>query len=137
MEIVRFDKTEFAVINASHSGAYSLNEELGERASLLMEQGVLHTNPKSNWSNTGWKLTDYGKQYYDAFLEQVHANHGHIWMTHRETNPDLYEEGDEYGNSIDAFAYFVGYHNGMVCKKCGFGFCMHCKSEFEIEHCGK
>jgi hypothetical protein len=135
MEITRFDEIEFQIINCGKTGGYYLSEEHGERALLMMEQGILHPNPKSNWHVSGWKLTDYGKEYYDVFLAQVHANHGHVWMTNRDSNPDIYDDDDEYGNSVNIFAYSVGYHNGMQCKNCGFSFCEHCDSEMEIEPC--
>lgn len=137
MEFLRFDEPEFLTLNAANTGGYSLDQELGDRALLLMGEGIFHPNPKSNWWKSGWKLTEHGKTYYDAFLEQVRANHGHVWMTHRETHPDSYDENEAYGDTIDTFAYSVGHHNGMECKNCGFSFCYHCENEMEITHCSR
>ncbi len=137
MEIKRFDNLEFKVLDASNGGMYSLREDYAERALSLMAEGIIKDNPQQKWGDSGWKLTEQGRQYYRAFLEQMRAKHGHVWMLRKESNPESYEDGDEYGNGVDIFAYSVGYHNGMVCNKCGFSFCVHCDSEMELDACAK
>ena len=46
---------------------------------------------------------------------------GHTWRKN--------ERGE-----IDIMAYNVGFHNGPVCEKCGYGFCHHC-DEIPDEEC--
>ena len=68
-------------------------------------------------------------------------------------NKTVYPEHDWYKNddgSIDEFAYNNGYHNGPMCKRCDYSFCMHCepngynkqecieeKEEYLCPHCNK
>lgn len=133
MEIKRFDLVEFEVLSCAEMGYYP-DGERAERAIVLMDEGVFIQNPRDNWQKSGWKFTDEGKEYFNAFIAKVREKHGHKWTTRHDENPDLYEN-NENGNTIDRFAYSVGYHNGMRCKECGFTFCVHCDSEFEIEKC--
>lgn len=130
----RFDAVEFNVLRCASSGQYYRGDEEVERAKLLMQEEILKVNPEDNWWNTGWKLTYFGEIYWQYFLECVREKHGHVWMTHNDTEGD-WCKADEYANSIDLFAYEIGYHNGPRCKKCGFGFCYHCTNEFEIPEC--
>lgn len=137
IKIKRFDEIEFRAIQCGENGGYypyGLDE--ADRAILLMKEGIYENNPKSNWSNTGWKFTEFGKEYYDKFMEKVQKKHGHMWMTNLETNPEFWNS-DEYGNKIDIFAYESGFHNGPKCKNCGFEFCHHCLNEMEIPVCSK
>lgn len=122
--IRRFDKIEFDVLEASYTGMFynSPESDNAKRALLLMSEDIIKNNPFEKWSETGWKLTEKGHKYYLEFMELVREKHGHIWKT------------DDDGN-IDIFAYSAGYHNGMVCKNCGYSFCKHCNSEFDIPEC--
>ena len=45
----------------------------------------------------------------------------------KHINKHLWKK-DEFGE-IDEFAYSVDYHNGPVCKVCGYSFCIHCHPE--------
>jgi len=139
MKIKRFDSIELnTLICGERGGYYPDGTDEGERAKLLMIEGVFNKNPVKNWQKNGYAgFTEYGKKYYAAFMKRIAQKHGHVWETNRDTNPDLYDEDDEHGKKINAFAYSSGYHNGMVCKKCGFSFCRHCESEFEIPKCTK
>ena len=138
MKIKRFDNTEFRVLQCGKGGGYyPKGTDEGKRALLLMNEGVLQSNPPEKWSYNGYiGFTEYGNKYYDAFMLRVRKKHGHVWETKREASPEFYED-DERGNEIDTFAYSVGYHNGPRCKKCGFEFCHHCTTEFEVEVCEK
>ena len=130
----RFDEIEYdlAAILDSGMGHYN-DDEHAERAMLWMEEGLIKTNPRKNWIRSGWKTTELGKKHIAAILKETRARHGHVWMTHHELDPDY--ENDEYGKSIDWFALSSGYHNGPRCKKCGYEFCHHCLSEWEIPPC--
>ncbi len=132
-----FDQIEFDVLKCSKDGGYFRGHEHVARAIHLMSIGILENSPQDKWSYSGWKLTELGELYYEGFMKKVQEKHGHVWMTHKESNPDLYNDDSEYSNSVDIFAYEVGFHNGMKCKKCGYEFCMHCTSEFEVEKCTK
>jgi hypothetical protein len=136
MKITRFDELEYCVLNCSVNGMFSQEEDAKERALLLMNEGIFNENPISNWWRSGWKLSDTGKEYYKEFMDAVREKHGHIWMTYRDSEPELYKN-DDYGNTVDLFAYSEGNHNGYVCKKCGYSFCMHCTSEFNVPECWK
>ena len=137
MKIKRFDETELRVLLCGEGGGYyPVDTDEGKRALVLMEEGILQHNPASSWLKEGYKgLTEYGKEYYKAFMVRLAKKHGHVWMTERDSHPDFYDSDDENGNKIDVFAYEVGNHNGMRCKKCGYGFCHHCITEFEVEKC--
>lgn len=138
VELRRYDQIEFDILNILLNGiGYYGGDEHAERALLLMREGVIKDNPRENWPKSGWKLTEYGKEYAEAFLSEVRARHGHVWMTHEETNPDIYNDGSEYDKSIDWFAMSYGYHYGPRCKKCGLEFCHHCNDEFNISPCPK
>lgn len=135
--IKRFDDIEFDCLNAANNGCYYPKGLMKDRALLLMEEGIFEHNPYENWAYSGWKLTEIGKQYWKEFLDAVRERHGHVWKTHRDIYPEDYDEDSEYGNSIDIFAYEMGYHNGPQCKKCGYSFCEHCLSEFDVPECKK
>ena len=133
---MRFDIVEFQVLYIVKIGLYYLDKEIGHRALLLMEEGILKSNPEKNWARSGWRFTPEGELYYKEFMKKLRENHGHIWKTNRDSDPELYEEKeDEYADQIDKFAYSVGYHNGMICKKCGYSLCEHCTNEFDVPVC--
>jgi hypothetical protein len=132
--IDRFDEVEYRVLDCSTNGMFCQSGDEVDRALLLMSEGILVENPISNWWKSGWKLTNKGNEYIKEFRDAVREKHGHEWATYRDTDPDLYKD-DDYGNSIDNFAYSYGFHNGFVCKKCGYHFCMHCLSEFNVPEC--
>lgn len=49
---------------------------------------------------------------------------------------EVYERHDwqRYKNgAIDDFAMEIGYHNGPVCKRCYYSFCVHCVQDVEAE----
>ena len=135
MKIKRFDETEYDVLvtcSPDAFGGYYYKSPHKERALLLMEEGYLEECPYDNWHIKGWSITDKGIKYWKKFIKKVRAKHGHVWKTRNENNPDDWDD-DKYGKETDWFAYEAGeYHNGPVCKKCGYGFCHHCTSEFEI-----
>ena len=137
MNIKRFDRIEFEVLEHAHPDGtgYFPNYPHKDRALLLMEEGVLVKNPLKNWIDFGWKLTKEGIEYHNSFMEKLRKRHNHKWKTNRDSSPEDYKEGDEYGDKIDTFAYSIEHHNGMECKKCGFTFCKHCKSEFDVKKC--
>lgn len=117
--IIRFDAIEFDVLKCAYpdGGGYYYEGDRADRARLLMKEGILHDEPSSEWVKHGWKLTDKGIEYRLLFMDAVQQKHGHRWMTNRETSPQMYDEGDEYGDSVDIFAMSVGYHNGMKCLR--------------------
>lgn len=41
---------------------------------------------------------------------------------------------DEDGN-IDEWAWESGYHNGVICKRCGESFCVHCTPNYDETKC--
>ena len=132
----RFDEIEYLVLRcASPDGMGHIPKDPHRtRALLLMEEGIIKENPEDNWSQSGWKLTDKGLKHWNKFVNEVRKNHGHVWMTRKESDPDLYDGDTEYDNQIDTFAYTPSeYCNGPVCKNCGYGFCQHCTIEFEID----
>jgi hypothetical protein len=136
MKMKRFDTVEYKVMQCGKGGTYYPDDtDEAERALLLMDEGVFEKNPRNRWSESGWKFTKRGEQYYQAFMKAVREKHGHIWKTHRDNDPDSYQEGDVYGDIIDIFALSHGYHNGPECKKCGYSFCQHCDCEFDVPHC--
>jgi hypothetical protein len=135
MNFERFDKAEFDVLDCAVSGGYYPKGVNKDRALLLMETGIFVNTPISKWYKVGWKLTDKGKEYYEEFMLAVRNKHGHVWKTNRESNPDLYDEYDSYGDQLNKFAFESGYHNGYVCKNCGYSFCMHCTSEIDVPEC--
>ncbi len=136
MKIKRFDELEFSILNIIELGMYSLDEDAGERAILLMKEGILVDNPKNNWVISGWKFTEEGEIYCKEFMELLRKEHGHIWMTYKDTDPEFYKNKDDpYLDRIDPFAYSEGYHNGYICKKCGYSFCTHCTPEFNVPEC--
>jgi hypothetical protein len=134
MKITRFDDIEFQILNCANMGMYSHKDEYKERALLLMKEKILKVNPLENWWKTGWKFTKTGEKYYSEFLSKMRKRHGHVWETNRDSDSDLYSEG-EYGDKINIFAYSVGFHNGPRCKNCGYYFCQHCDSEFDVPAC--
>ena len=131
----RFDVIELRVLLCGDNGGYyPLHTEEGERALILMKEGVFNSNPPENWSHNGYAgFTKKGRAYFVRFMKAVRAKHGHDWMTNADRDEDYI--GTEYGSQLDGFAYSSGYHNGYVCKKCGFSFCIHCLTELEIPVC--
>lgn len=136
MDITRFDVIEFDVLNCGKNGGFYREEERSTRAKIFMDEGIFLFNPEDQWIISGWKLSDKGLAYYDAFMQKLDNRHGHVWMTNHESNPDIYD-ADEYGNQRNIFAMSYGYHNGPKCKNCGYEFCQHCDSEFEVSECKK
>ena len=132
MKILRFDKQEFEVLTCSKNGMYSWDSSLSQRAKLLMKEKILKNNPLKSWSESGWKLTSIGKEYYIAFMKKVQKSHGHVWELNNHNNSD---DDSDYGKSVNIFAYEIGYHNGPRCVNCGYEFCHHCLSEFNIPKC--
>lgn len=41
------------------------------------------------------------------------------------------------GGDIDFFAFESSYHNGPVCKRCGFSYCEHCEEDKSPEYFDK
>lgn len=131
----RIDKTEYEIAAVLDQRFGYYNDEIhAKRAIAWMKEGWIKDNPRSNWSQSGWKLTAKGKKHVAEVIAEVRKKHGHVWASHRDIDPESYKN-DKYGKSIDWFALEGGYHNGPRCKKCGFEFCHHCKSEWEIPHC--
>jgi hypothetical protein len=140
INIQRFDKIEFEVLIHTHPDGcgYYPEDPHKTRALLLMEEGILIDNPYDNWWKSGWKLTPKGVEYHDAFLKKLRDKHGHQWKTNRDSNPKHYKNSNsKYADKIDIFALSYGNHNGYECKKCGYSFCMHCLSEFDVKECTK
>ena len=100
-----------------------------------MKEGILVDTEYEDWIKVGRKLTEKGIKYHDEFIKRLREKHKHQWMTYRDSYPEDYKEGT--GNKINPSAYSNEFHNGYVCKKCGFSFCEHCTSEFDIEKCKK
>ena len=140
-EIKRFDKTEFEVLKHAHPDGcgYYPSEPHKSRAFKLMKEGILIDNPFDNWNISGWKLTRKGLFYYNKFMKRLQERHGHVWMTNKDCDPEDYKgkRNDKYANEINEFAMSEGNHNGPRCKKCGYGFCHHCLSEFDVRNCDK
>lgn len=135
MRIKRYDNIEFRVLLCADGGYYPDGTPEAERAKLLMKEGIFNSNPVELWSHSGYKgLTEIGKKYYDQFLKRVRKSHGHVWKLNNHDDPD---DKSEYGKQVDLFAYSSGYHNGYECVKCGYTFCKHCETEFEVEVCSK
>jgi hypothetical protein len=53
-------------------------------------------------------------KYIDSNIELAKSTN-HIWI--------LNDDG-----IINMFAYSVDFHNGPICKKCGYSYCEHCDS---------
>jgi hypothetical protein len=122
MNIKRYDNTEFRILKAC-GGLYITNSPYKERALLMMQDGILKNNPFENWKVSGWRFTQKGLEYYDAFMQKVRDSHGHIW------------ELNDYNNEINEFAYESSHCNGPRCINCGFSFCQHCTDEMNIPKC--
>jgi len=142
MKIKRLDSIELRVLNCAHPdgiGYYYPNGKEAKRAILLMDEGIINKIPESEWSKSGWELTNEGLNYFDSFIITVRNNHGHEWMTRRDSDPyfNYYNKGDKRENDLDNFAYSSGYCNGYVCKNCGLNFCHHCDTELDIEICSE
>lgn len=138
---MKFDKIEYEILKCGlplpKGGDYYTSKEYEQRALELMDEGILQFNPVEQWHISGWELTEQGINYYNEFEQKVQQKHDHVWMTNRETHPDWYDDNENYGDEVDVFAYSIGYHNGPKCKNCGFSFCQHCESEFDVEPCNK
>lgn len=98
-----------------------------ERASLLMEEGLLVKTPPKKWHIEGHKATPKGIKLFNDFMKKTRDTHKHVWMT---TN---YGDGKV---ESDCFAYSEGYHNGYKCSNCGLEVCNHCTEEWEVPPCG-
>lgn len=137
MKIKRFDEVEFKCLKCAHpdgmgyysSGLYAV------RALVLMKEGIIKNNPQDNWIKTGWSLTKNGLKYYEEFYKKLMEKHGHVWKTYKDTQPKDYGKDSKYANEIDIFAMSEGTCNGPKCKKCGYSFCQHCTSEFNVKEC--
>ena len=139
-EEVEFNKKTYKVLKCGTPDGvgYYMDEEFKKIALDMMEKGILENNPVEEWSNSGWKATKKGIKLFKSFEEKLQKLHGHIWKTNRDCDPDDYkDEESEYADKVNIFAYSVGYHNGPECKKCGYSFCHHCRSEFDIPKCDK
>jgi len=123
MKIKRFDKTECGVLERAQTEfGYYDKGVLADRAEIFGKEGLL--NPRETWHEKSWMLTEKGKIYYAAFMAKLRKQHGHEWKK------------DSDGN-IDEFAMSYGNHNGPECVKCGYDYCQHCKSEFDVPKCTK
>lgn len=143
MNITRFDEIEFSVLEICINGLgyYPYHTEYGKRARLMMDEGIIKDIPVEVWPKCGYgstfedgALTEYGKEYAKEFYNIVRSTHGHVWETNNQDDPD---DQSDYGKKINRFAYSYGYHNGYRCAKCGFEFCVHCNSEFEVTQCSE
>lgn len=57
-------------------------------------------------------------------------NKGHVWLTIGDSEFADPDDGSEFNDQIDIFAYTYGeFHNGPKCKNCGYGFCHHCLND--------
>jgi hypothetical protein len=130
---MRFDKLEYDCLRSASSEGfgYYASEEHTKRYLLLMEEGYIKNSPQKEWFRVGVHLNREGEKYWKLFLKKLREKHGHVW----KTNKDTQGEKGKWGSRVDVFALSEGNHNGPECKKCGFSFCQHCKSEFEIEEC--
>lgn len=139
--IMKFDKIEYEILKCGlpfpKGGGYYTTEEHAQRALELMDEGILQYNPIEEWHISGWKLTEKGQKYCNEFMKKVQQKHSHVWLTNRDNDPGGYDDDSTYGDEVDIFALEYGHHNGPECKKCGFSFCHHCTSEFDIEPCSK
>lgn len=135
---IEFNEDTYRVLKCGmpdEMGYYN-KPELVKIAKELMKQGYFINSPEDQWWQSGWKCTPKGIELFEKYIKLLHAKHGHQWKTRKESNPDLYDdEDDEYDNAINEFAMCEGNCNGPECKKCGFSFCMHCTSEFDISEC--
>jgi len=108
-----------------------------DKALILMKEGYLVYSPKNEWYKSGHKTTEKGTKLYEKWLKEIRNNHGHEWMTIGDSEY-ADEKDSKYNKMLDSFAYTAGeYHNGYKCKKCGFGFCIHCYNEWEIPKCSE
>ena len=129
---IEFNKKNYNVLKCGTNRMYSTTKKNMEIALDLMKKDIFIKSPKLQWGNSGWKLTKKGEKLFKEFKKKLLESHGHIWKTNRDSWP---KEDGEYGNMIDEFAYSIGIHNGPECKICGYSFCMHCTSEFDIPKC--
>ena len=61
-----------------------------------------------------------------AALDLLKAQEPKVPIHIHEEYPEHDWEKDKNGK-VDEFAFDYGYHNGPMCKRCGYSFCMHCK----------
>jgi len=117
-----FDKITFEILQCAKTefGHYEDEESL-KRTDELVSDGILKDE---EWKERSLRFTDEGKEYYIQFMDELQKKHGHQW------------EKDDDGE-INIFAYSSGYCNGPLCERCGYHFCKHCVSEFDIRHCDK
>lgn len=138
---MEFDKIEFNVLKCCKPDGigYYNTGECAVRAEKLMEEGIIETVPRIDWWQHGWNLTEKGIKYREEFMLKLQQRHGHVWKTHRDSRPKDYKKGvtDEYADLRDDFVLANGNHNGPGCKNCGYEFCEHCTSEFDIPECTK
>jgi len=135
MDENKFDGTMFSILeHAQPEGFGFINDD---KALILMKKGYLIYSPKREWYKSGHKTTKKGTALYKKWLKEIRAKHGHIWMTNADSEGKT-KDLSNYDKQLDNFAYTAGeYHNGYKCKKCGFGFCKHCYSEWEIPICSE
>lgn len=142
MEIKRFDKLEHDCLKYTHPDNFGYNhfdkyvDKYVERILILMKEGIIYTIKRNKFKIFECKLTKKGIKYSEVFLKILRNTHGHIWKTHKDCYPEDYEDS-KYGKKINFFVLSKGIHNGPECKKCGFLFCEHCISEFDINECDK
>lgn len=138
-ENIPFNKLNYQVLKCGTKEGYGYYDD-NERTKIafdLMEKGLFLKSPKHEWSNSGWKATAKGEKLFIEFAKKLQELHGHIWKTNIECIPEIYEKGDVYANQVNDFAFSSGHHNGPECKNCGYSYCRHCKSEFDIPKCTK
>ena len=63
------------------------------------------------------------KETPQKVIHYKHTYPSHKWRLNDEGEPDY-------------FAFEVDYHNGYLCERCGYSFCMHCDPDgFDKEPC--
>lgn len=131
----KVNEKDFRILKcAQPDGMGYMNDD---RALELMKLGLINRVPKSQWHKAGYKATEKGIEVFNRWVVEMRQKHGHVWLTNRESDPDLYEEDSEYANKINGSAFNEGYHNGPKCKNCGFEFCEHCFLEEELPVCSE
>ncbi len=45
---------------------------------------------------------------------------------------DWYKDED---GKVDEWAWESGFHNGVICKRCGESFCVHCTPNYDETEC--
>lgn len=134
---MKFNKKDFQIIK--HSQEDEIGHINDDRALALMKLGYIHHNDKENWWKNGYKSTKKGTELYHKWLDEIRQKHNHIWLKNKDSEDygDNSRSDTGYGEQPDSFAYSEGYHNGYKCKKCGFEFCHHCTTEWDVPKCSK